>query len=210
MIFIVGSQKEYFKPFSPEYQQTKLVDEASVFVFTGGADVSPELYGEHNVGSYCDGQRDLVEQTYFDQAKARGIPMIGICRGAQFLNVMNGGKMYQDVYNHGLFGTHPIKTVDGRQIEITSTHHQMMRPRGNYKLIAWTEHRSSKYMTHMGSIPPELDVDPEIVFYPETKCLCIQGHPEIMSVDSPASVYCRELVGRYLFNNNNASLGEAA
>ena len=68
-------------------------------LFTGGHDVSPELYGEA-LRPLCDipcPQRDTLEAALFRLAMEDGKPMLGICRGLQFLNAMLGGTLYQDL-----------------------------------------------------------------------------------------------------------------
>ncbi|XJZ29023.1 gamma-glutamyl-gamma-aminobutyrate hydrolase family protein [Bacillota bacterium Lsc_1132] len=69
------------------------------FLFTGGQDVNPHLYGEkaENVcGRPCD-ERDQMEATLFQQAIALDKPVFGICRGVQLFNVLLGGTLYQDL-----------------------------------------------------------------------------------------------------------------
>src|SRR3546814_14796091 len=61
----------------------------------------------------------------FKTCYENGIPMLGVCRGAQFLNVMPGGKLYQDVDNH--VGDHPIYDPQNKRVipNVSSIHHQM-------------------------------------------------------------------------------------
>ena len=64
---------------------------ADVMVFTGGPDVTPFLYGQKKIkGTNCDPIRDLKERQVINSVDV-SMPKIGICRGAQFLNVYNGG-----------------------------------------------------------------------------------------------------------------------
>ena len=74
---------------------------ADLVCFTGGEDVSPHLYGQpvHPL-TFSSVRRDEKEKAIFDACCERNLPMVGICRGGQFLNVMSGGKMYQHVTNH--------------------------------------------------------------------------------------------------------------
>lgn len=68
-------------------------------VFTGGADVNPALYGQEKK-PFCGEnveRRDVLEKELFQQAYARDMPIMGICRGSQFINVMLGGTLYQDI-----------------------------------------------------------------------------------------------------------------
>ena len=69
------------------------------FLFTGGPDVSPALYGEEvlNDSVICLEKRDRMEQIVLQEALASRKPILGICRGVQFINVMMGGTLYQDI-----------------------------------------------------------------------------------------------------------------
>lgn len=162
---------------------------ADIAVFTGGADVSPELYGEPNFASHVNKARDDKEQRKFEYLKELGVPMVGICRGGQFLNVMNGGTMYQDVESHAIGGTHPIMDVEtGDTIAVTSTHHQMMRPNlqaPDYELIAYATLGGAKSYWFQDQVVRNHDgIDFEVLYYPESKSLCFQPHPEYSHKDT--------------------------
>ncbi len=69
------------------------------FLLTGGHDVSPELYGEIPIkacGACCPA-RDAMEKKLFALALEKDKPVLGICRGIQFLNAALGGTLYQDL-----------------------------------------------------------------------------------------------------------------
>lgn len=67
-------------------------------VISGGADIDPTLYGQDNVASTgLDPYRDRLEQECVEMAYASKLPMLGICRGAQMINVARGGSLHQDV-----------------------------------------------------------------------------------------------------------------
>ncbi|MBU9713876.1 gamma-glutamyl-gamma-aminobutyrate hydrolase family protein [Evansella tamaricis] len=69
------------------------------FLFTGGQDVNPELYGE-KVEEFCGElchERDTMEKFLFHQAVLLDKPMFGICRGIQLFNTLLGGTLYQDI-----------------------------------------------------------------------------------------------------------------
>ena len=68
-------------------------------LFTGGHDVDPKLYGQAATdacGTLCR-RRDFLEAGLFRLAFAGGKPILGICRGAQLINVLLGGTLYQDL-----------------------------------------------------------------------------------------------------------------
>lgn len=76
-----------------------LAHKCSGFLLTGGQDVSPELYGEQRLdtcGALCK-ERDEMEKYILQQAILQDKPVLGICRGIQFLNVYLGGTLYQDL-----------------------------------------------------------------------------------------------------------------
>lgn len=177
-----------------------------LIIFTGGPDVPPMLYGEGNKYSHLDRSRSKIDVDNFAIALANGTPMLGICYGSQFLTAMQeGGKVIQDVSNHAIGRTHEIIDIHGNTLEITSTHHQMMYPFGikNYELIAHSKERlSDRYLTGFGEYKNEdVSVEPEIVYYPDTNCLAIQGHPEFERCPEITRKYCRELVKIYLLKN---------
>lgn len=69
------------------------------FLLTGGHDVSPELYGEKAVpecGAPCE-IRDSMEAFLLNTAIEQDKPLLGICRGIQFVNAVLGGTLYQDI-----------------------------------------------------------------------------------------------------------------
>jgi putative glutamine amidotransferase len=66
----------------------------------GGADVSPSSYGEVGIESNRwpgDRARDLYEIRLVEEASRRELPVLGICRGCQIMNVAFGGSLYQDI-----------------------------------------------------------------------------------------------------------------
>lgn len=76
-----------------------LADKFDGFLFTGGHDLNPELYGERaeeTCGTLC-GDRDVMEKLLFEQVTALDKPALGICRGLQAFNVFLGGTLYQDL-----------------------------------------------------------------------------------------------------------------
>ena len=203
----ICSQPDYLEPFSHLFNQVASLDEADVVMFTGGHDVHPSFYGEP-LGRYTSTwkARDISEAHAANYAIKHGLPMLGICRGAQFLTVMAGGKLIQDVTNHG--GTHEIVLTDGYErragepLYISSTHHQMMNPyvldNKDYKVIAYARHRSKHYLDGWNREIPHCGTEPEIVWYPKIRALCIQGHPEIMNQQSEGVAFCQSLVKEYL------------
>lgn len=68
-------------------------------ILSGGQDVDPLFYGEEpkrNLGGILP-QRDIFDMSLINFAMEKKIPILGICRGEQILNVANGGTLYQDL-----------------------------------------------------------------------------------------------------------------
>lgn len=174
---------------------TRKLKEADIVIFQGGTDISPSIYGEKK-GYFTQVSgltpRDEREIELYKYCIENGIFMVGICRGGQLLTALNGGKLIQDVTKHG--GTsHRCKTWDNQTYTMNSLHHQMFYPwnlpQEDYKLISWTEGLSDWYLNgddtdinfHTEAITDDgLIIEPEVVYYPKTKSLAIQGHPEMM------------------------------
>jgi putative glutamine amidotransferase len=72
------------------------VSDYGLFVFTGGADVTPMLYGEKNTYSSIDPARDQYDLFYLRMADQLHKKIFGVCRGHQLINAYFGGKLCQD------------------------------------------------------------------------------------------------------------------
>lgn len=158
-MFIVGRDNNA----AFEYMGFKVVNnpfDADILQFMGGEDVTPELYGEKNTNSYNNFDRDINEMGWFHYAQMQKLPCVGICRGGQFLNVMCGGKMIQDVSGHTR--DHVVVTLGYGDFLATSTHHQQMVAGKGGSVIG------------VG----DADSGTEIVLYKDKKVLCFQPHPE--------------------------------
>lgn len=174
----------------------------SLVVFTGGNDVDPALYGEKRYIStdYPNKVRDEHEIKCFKRTLELNIPMLGICRGSQFLCVMSGGKLVQDVTNHG--GMHGLKTHTGNIIKCNSTHHQMQKPSNTAQILAFAEpRRSLHYMNGEGkNIVDEMPGDVEVVYYPNIKALGFQYHPEWLDPTHECVIYYKQVIQEFLFS----------
>jgi putative glutamine amidotransferase len=90
-------------------------------IVTGGHDVDPVLYAaEPEVEPKHDPARDAFESAIIDEALRRRIPLLGICRGAQLLNVRLGGTLFQELASRrsktsNRWTVLPLKTLSIRQ-----------------------------------------------------------------------------------------------
>lgn len=166
-----------------------LLERADGLLVTGGADVSPDLFGEQPVpalGSVTP-LRDRVDEIALRVATARDLPVLGICRGIQSMAVFAGGTLVQDIPSQvsgavqhgqkapGWHGSHEIEIEAGSLLAqltgrpramVNSFHHQAVKdtPRG-FCITARTA-----------------DGVPEAMERPEARfCLGLQFHPELMA-----------------------------
>lgn len=215
-----------FDPWNPSVMEKptiKALQDAigsiDLICFGGGEDISPSLYGHKNVASHAPSTpsfRDLFEKEVWKLAVAHNKPILGICRGAQLACILNGGSLIQDVRGHnvGGNGNHILDTIDSLKVPMSSYHHQMMvLDNTKHELLAWitvTPNAQTKKTNRLYTfdsskitISPTLNKEPEVVFFPNTRALAIQGHPEFYhDAMHEAVVYTRNLVEKYLLRKD--------
>lgn len=164
----------------------------------GGEDISPSLYGQAPVRARAGekpSRRDEIEVNLAKAAIQEGIPILGICRGAQLMCALGGGSLYQHVDNHGV--NHWLNYKD-HKVMSNSCHHQMMIPTEDMQVLATTECRSPKKWQDQEDCVIVNEPEPEIVYMPKHKALGVQGHPEWMDYDSEFVKLVRQLTGELL------------
>ena len=165
----------------------QIAEQFDGFVFSGGGDVSPELYGEER-NELCDRvyrNRDDMEFALFNEAViARDKPALGICRGLQVINVALGGSLYQDLLSQRLGSLnhrqelpfdkpyHPVHIAhnsplyslfQSETVTVNSYHHQGVK----------------KIAPQLAAIAAAEDGLTEAVYLPGRRfALAVQWHPE--------------------------------
>lgn len=127
-----------------------ILDGLDGIVMTGGEDVHPNFYGESPIEQLgkVDSVRDVYDLMLIKMAADRNIPMLGICRGEQLINVAFGGSLYQDIPSQHPseikhrqeasreIGTHDVSVVSGTKLSqligngtssVNSFHHQAVK-----------------------------------------------------------------------------------
>lgn len=121
------------------------LDGLAGLLLAGGSDVSPELYGAERQAKTggSDRARDKLETALVEEAVARDLPVLAICRGLQLLNVAMGGTLVQHIEGHrypGQRDVHPIAIAPGSRLAsilgtqthvVNSRHHQSVARAGS-------------------------------------------------------------------------------
>lgn len=177
------------------------LEEADVLWIDGGGDFCSELYGQkshkHNWNTGYS-KRDTQELEDIDKAVKSGKFILGTCRGLQALHIYSKYPLIQDISHSG---SHKIKTFDGKELVTSSLHHQMIDPTNiapdKCKIIAWAE-GLSPYHKNGDDEEVNIELEPEIAYYPQINGLGWQGHPEMQSPNSDMVKYCQELIDKLI------------
>lgn len=208
-VFIVacaGSQYHAMFNKNDEWEIVDKLEDAEMVQFTGGSDVNPYLYNQYpHDQTHYHADRDRIEGGIFRYCIENHVYMAGICRGAQFLNIMCGGDMYQHVDNHRVPDHEVEDLLTGELYRTTSTHHQMMIPGQRALVVAIA--RESRQREKVYKVGHKIcdqrgtdGVDYETIYYPGPRALCFQGHPEYTGVPNLADVYF-EYLDEYVFTD---------
>lgn len=192
------------------YPLVTTLEEADIVVFSGGEDIHPQVYKEtiipHAGVDWLDEGRDALEIEAYKRCRPDQFKF-GICRGGQLLNVMNGGRLWQDIDRHDR--AHDIVDVQtGETIWASSVHHQQFilpTAKGVAEVVATSQIATYKLghntrggikEWYRGTGETKFNDDPEIVWFPKDRALAIQGHPEYQGY-TKFTEYCLQLVERF-------------
>ncbi len=165
----------------------RVLDGLDGLVVTGGRDVDPAAYGhvKHRTTDEPARDRDAWEFALVGGALARGLPILGICRGAQVLNVALGGTLHQhlpDLLGHtrhqagnAMFSTSTVRTVPGTRVaalvgegtDAQCYHHQAIADLGRGLVVSAHDAEG---------VIEAVEADPAI--YPTSWVVAVQWHPE--------------------------------
>lgn len=192
------------------------LEESDALLLTGGGDVHPMYYGGMNGLKYTwygkeekPGNRCMAENHTIGEAISLGIPIIGICRGLQWICVKAGGALVQNVTGHTHSGG---VIVDGKRYIANSLHHQLIYPwalpqnegiggipEKDYFIIGTIGSPTSyEYIINgdrFESIPSEI----EIAYFKNIKGFGTQFHPEMMTFGGKAAKETLDMLNEKLY-----------
>lgn len=177
----------------------EIIARIDALILSGGDDICPSYYGEEAIDELgsVNGRSDVYDLLLIKLADERGLPVFGICRGLQVLNVFYGGSLYQDIpaqhpnptVNHkqkekSNVATHPvtllpgssIARITGREELLTNTHHHqaIKTVAPGFQVTAWaTDSIPEAFESTAGK--PIWGVQ----FHPEGQA--VEDHPEMLS-----------------------------
>ena len=178
-----------------------LVDRLDGFIFSGGPDIDPAVYGHSphpQLGTDVDRGSDEYELALLAAVSERGLPLLGICRGAQALNVSRGGTLHQHLpdrstlehnQGHASFeAAHDVAVTSGSllhrlagdtTVSVNSYHHQAVDRLGRGLEIC--------------AVAPDATV--EAIWDASARfCLGVQWHPEVLTHRAEQAPLVRALV----------------
>lgn len=157
-------------------------DDFDAIIISGGNDISPEHYhGEINQQVKLDPERDKLEIEWIRKTLNQDIPLLGICRGAQLINVVLGGTLHEDIsamrrltYNRpGLLPTKQVCIAPGshaqvifkkNRLRVNSLHHQAIKNVGS----------------DLSVVGHDLDSITQIIESKKYRVMGVQWHPEYL------------------------------
>jgi gamma-glutamyl-gamma-aminobutyrate hydrolase PuuD len=199
----VGFLGKMFNEVVPILAAEDITERGSVLVLWGGTDIGTKLYDQKASAAVKVEQpsaRDLNEYEMALHCIELGIPILGICRGAQMACIAAGGALYQHCLGHD-GKDHDVVSSDGEVIVTNSYHHQMMDPQlTRHELLAWSRCIEGNVLMGQYLTRVKVDKHPEVVFFHDIRALGIQGHPEWMKEGSPFQSYCIEQIEKKLLS----------
>lgn len=176
----------------------QLLSTCDAILFTGGEDVVPDYYGKGYDSARCESNpgRDSLEMALIKESLQLQMPVFGVCRGQQILNVALGGTLIIDIptdhpgnvihqcedYLHCF---HSVSLVKGSNLQltakadtgmVTTNHHQAIeKPAPGIRIVAWSADSIAEAMEW---------ADPTAKPF----LMTVQWHPERMNAESPLSM----------------------
>lgn len=179
-----------------------------VYLSGAGSNIDPALYGQENLTpeKTQDRDRDLFDIPLVRAAIDRGLPLLGICRGMQEINVALGGDIHQKVYNEPGYADHREDAEDSVEEQYGHSHQVSLVPgswfaelMGEEQIPVNSLHGQGIKTLAKGLAPLAYAEDGliEAIHAPELPqfTLAVQWHPEWKASENPHSIKLFEAFG---------------
>jgi len=151
----------------------EIIRSYDLIIFPGGEDISPEYYGQADTyARFCNPNRDEFELKIFRYCKKYLIPTLGICRGHQLINVVEGGRLEQDLFFGG-FTPHSYS----HELEWSNTNNFIYKIIGENEVCS-THHQGISEVGIFGTSLAKKDGIIEAVTFDKYPIITFQFHPE--------------------------------
>jgi putative glutamine amidotransferase len=173
------------------------LDRVDGLLIGGGDDISPTVYqGEVDPAVKVDPERDRLELEALGHAETRALPVLGICRGSQMINIFRGGTLHEDIYAvyeeapklrtvlpkktvHVTPGSRLAAILERQQCRVNALHHQSVDRVGEgLAVVARDGHDMVQAIEQRG----------------ERFLVGVQWHPEFLVLDRGQQRLFRRLV----------------
>lgn len=161
-------------------------------ILSSGNDVNPAMYGSNEKSESVSVERDLTEKKLIDISIKKGLPVLGMCRGMQFINVFFGG------------GLIDIKKSLSKIVHVASTHRIIIKNAGAAKLVGNSFDVNSYHNNGISknTLSKELRAFAESydgliegIYHPKLPIAAIMWHPERKS---PNELVNKKLINAFL------------
>jgi putative glutamine amidotransferase len=164
--FLIGSHgaKAFFLHPGSRYDERAF----DALLITGGSDIDPQSYGgeAHPAIEKTDPERDAMELALIKKAHEDGVPLMGICRGMQLINLYFGGTLHPHIHDFELEAPHPNTPLPRKEVMleddsrlhallgqhtllVNALHHQAVdRPGAKMRAVAHDRNRIVQAIEH--------------------------------------------------------------
>ncbi|MBI3259048.1 MAG: gamma-glutamyl-gamma-aminobutyrate hydrolase family protein [Ignavibacteriae bacterium] len=196
----------------PEQAEKNLM-ECSGLILTGGPDVNPEKYGkaERHDECFIDEDRDSLEFPIFEKARELKLPILGICRGAQLINVALWGTLFVDIHTDHPSDIHHQSNMQGdssHKIDVVAGSLLKKITKTSEGEVNSAHHQAIEYLSeHLRTSAESPDGMIEAFEWNEPTgkpfLLGVQWHPERLEFDN---VFSHRIAEHFIFEVESRSL----